>query len=122
MRMNPKEWFRSINDRNLDLQERLFRLLVTIGICGLVAAIINGIVIGEDKKNIIPLVIAVIVFVTIIYLSIRFHKIQMGAVIIGAIIIYLVLPFNFLTTGGIYGGAPIYLLFGKQYYHKRRLL
>ena len=114
-RISPKEWFTAIGDRKLDLQERLFRLLVTIGLGGLAAAITNGIIIGEDKKNIIPLVIAFFVFFAIVCFSIYFHKIQLGAVLIGAIIIYLVLPFNFLTTGGIFGGAPIYLLFGMVY-------
>ena len=112
---SPKEWFMAIGDRKLDLQERLFRLLVTIGLVGLAAAITNGIVIGEDETNIIPLVIAFFVFFAIAVFSIYFHKIQLGAIIIGAIIIYLVLPFNFLTTGGIFGGAPFYLIFGMVY-------
>ena len=114
-RINPKNWFRAIGDRKLDLQERLYRLLVTIGLCGLGAAIINEIVIGEDTINIISLVAAFFVFTAIVFFSIVFHRIQMGAVITGAVIIYLVLPFNFLTNGGIYGGAPIYLLFGVIY-------
>ena len=114
-RFNPKGWVMAIRDRKLDLQERLFRLLVTIGLGGLAVAIINGIVIGEDETNIIPLVIAFFVFFAIVCFSIHFHKIQLGAIIIGAIIIYLVLPFNFLTTGGIFGGAPIYLIFGMVY-------
>lgn len=113
--MGPKKWIKSIRDRNRTLQERLFRLLVLIGLCGLAAAILNGIIIGEDSTNIVPLVIAFFVFAGIIYFSLHFHKIQLGAVVIGAIIIYLVLPFNFLTTGGIYGGAPLYLLFGMVY-------
>ena len=112
---NPKEWFRAIGDHKLDMQERLFRLLVTIGLCGLAAAIISGIVLGEDKTNTIPLVVAFFVFAGIAYSSLHFCKIQLGAVIIGAILIYLVLPYNFLTSGGIYGGAPIYLLFGMVY-------
>ncbi|MCH5256505.1 MAG: DegV family EDD domain-containing protein [Lachnospiraceae bacterium] len=113
--INPKEWFRAIGNQKLERQERMFRLLVTIGLCGLAIAITNGIVIGEDKSNIIPLVISFFVFAIIIYISIIYHKVQLGAVIIGALIIYLVLPFNFLTSGGIYGGAPIYLLFGLVY-------
>ncbi|MCH5345380.1 MAG: DegV family EDD domain-containing protein [Acetatifactor sp.] len=113
--MGPKGWFRAIRDHGLDLQERLFRLLVLIGLCGLAAAIIGGIAVGEDKTNTIPLVAAFFVFAGIAYLSLRFHKIQLGAVIIGFLLIYLVLPFNFLTSGGIYGGAPVYLLFGMVY-------
>lgn len=113
--MRIKGWFEALRDRKLDLQERLFRLLVTIGLCGLAAAIINGIVIGEAISNILAMVIACCILVVIVYLSIRYHRIQLGAAIIGAIIIYLMLPFNFLTAGGIYGGAPIYLLFGMIY-------
>ena len=112
---SPKEWFMAIGDRRLDLQERLFRLLVTIGLVGLAAAITNGIVIGEDETNIIPLVIVFFAFFAIAGFSVYFHKIQLGAIIIGAIIIYLVLPFNFLTTGGIFGGAPFYRIFGMVY-------
>ena len=113
--MRLKGWFEALRDRKLDLQERLFRLLATIGLCGLAVAIINGIVIGEDISNVLTMVIAFFILVIIIYLSIRYHRIQLGAAIIGAIIIYLILPINFLTAGGIYGGAPIYLLFGMIY-------
>lgn len=114
-KFSPKKWFLAIGDRKLDLQERLFRLLITIGLGGFAVAIINGILIGEDKTNIIPLAVAFVVFFAIAGVSIYFHKIQLGAIIIGAIIIYLVLPFNFLTTGGISGGAPFYLIFGMVY-------
>ena len=113
--MKPKKWFKSIRDRNMELQERLFRLLVMIGLCGLAACIINGIAIGESKENLIPLIIVFFVLAVITFISLHFHKIQMGAVMIGIIIIYLMLPLNFMTTGGIYGGAPIYLLFGLVY-------
>ena len=113
--MKPMKWFKSIRDRNMELQERLFRLLVMIGLCGLAASIINAIVIGESKENIIPLIIAFFVLAGITFISLHFHKVQVGAIMIGIIIIYLMLPFNFLTTGGIYGGAPIYLLFGLVY-------
>ena len=68
----PKKWFEAIGDRKLDLQERLYRLLVTIGLCGLGAAIINEIVIGEDTINIISLVAAFFVFTAIVLFSIVF--------------------------------------------------
>ena len=49
------------------------------------------------------------------WLAIRYHKINTGAAVIGAITIYFILPFNFMMTGGIYGGAPIWLLLGMVY-------
>jgi len=110
--MNPKKMLQAIGDHNLDLQERLFRLIVWIGLCGLVIKIIAGTILGEDSTNIIPLMIALIIFACITWFTLRFRRIQPGAVAISAIFIYLVLPFNFLTSGGIYGGAPIWFLFG----------
>lgn len=113
--MGLKKWFKVVRNRSLDLQERLFRLLVMVGLCGLAVAVIVGIVLGEDKRNTIPLIIGFFVFAGITFFSLHFGKTQLGAVIIGAILIYLVLPYNFLTSRGIYGGAPIYLLFGMVY-------
>ena len=113
--MRVKEMLSSIRDRNLSLQERLFRLLLMIGLCGLAIGIINRILVGREIKNIIPLVVACVFFSAVFYFSIRFHKIQMGAVIIAVAIIFFVLPFTFWSTGGIYGGGPIWLVFGVAY-------
>ena len=115
MILSPKELFRSIRDRNLDLQERLFRLLACIGLMGLAAGIIDELLIGEDVISIISLVSAFVFFLLIFYFTLRFRKIQAGAIVLGIAITCLVLPFTFLTTGGIYGGSPIWFLFGMVY-------
>lgn len=110
-----KELIRSIKDRDLDLQERLFRLLGSIGLCGLAAGIIYSIVIGEHFKGIIMLAIAFMFFVSVFWFSLKFHQIQLGATIVAFVIIFVLLPFTFLTSGGMYGGMPIWFLFGFVY-------
>ncbi len=110
--MNPKKTLQAIGNHNLDLQERLFRLIVLIGFCGLVIKLITGIIAGEDSRNMIPFAIALIILACITWFTLRSQRIQLGAVVISAILIYIVLPFSFLTAGGIYGGAPIWFLFG----------
>ena len=110
-----KKLLKSIEDRNLDLQERLFRLLGMIGLCGLIIGIIDSIVIGEAFTSVAVLLIALVFSVILFAYSLRFHRIQLGATILGVAMIFLVLPFTFLTSGGIYGGAPIWLLFGAVY-------
>lgn len=112
---NPRKLIQAIGDHNLNLQERLFRLLVLIGLGGLAVGIVGGALAGENGMNIISLAIVFVFLAGIAYFAIHYHKIQLGAVIIGAMVIYLVLPFNFLTSGGIYGGAPIWFLFGVVY-------
>lgn len=113
--MNPKDLIGAIRNHNLGLQERLFRLLVLIGLVGMTIGIIVGVVSGKNKTNITPLVTAFAVLWGITYLAIRHNRIQLGAVITAAIIIYAVLPFNFMTSGGIYGGAPIWFVLGVVY-------
>ncbi len=110
--MNPKKMLQAIGDHDLDLQERLFRLIVLIGLCGIGIKMIAGSIAGEDSTNIIPLAVILILFAGITWFALRFRRIQLGAVMLSAIFTYVVMPFNFLTSGGIYGGSPIWFLFG----------
>ena len=110
--MNPKRLIQVFNNHELGLQERLFRLLVTIGLMGLAMGILVGLVLGESMANTLSLLVVFALAVAITYFSIHFHKIQIGAVLISVLLIYFALPFNFLTSGGIYGGGPIWLMFG----------
>lgn len=108
--MNLKKIIEPIGDSNVSLQERLFRLLTLIGLIGMAVAVIMGIAVGESALNNIGMVLGFIIFFGLIYFSIHFHKIQAGAVIIGGLLVYLVMPFNFLTTGGLYGGGSSWFL------------
>ena len=113
--MNLKKMIRDIANPTLNLQERMFRLIMLIGLVGLAIGIIVGMISGESIGNTVALGIAFLGFAGITYFSIRYRRTQWGAVITAVVLIYLVLPFNFLTTGGIYGGAPIWFLFGVVY-------
>lgn len=113
--MNLKKMFQAVWDHTLELQERLFRLFVLIGLSGLAAGIVVSAVSGKNRFNVIALCIAFLVLSGIAWLAIHYHKIHRGAVIIAAIIIYFLMPFNFVTAGGLYGGAPIWFLLGMVY-------
>ncbi|MDD6572168.1 MAG: DegV family protein [Thermoflexaceae bacterium] len=110
--MNLKKLIQAIGDCNRSRQERMFRLLVMIGLLGLAISIITGFIAGENTANSVVLLVMFVLLLGSTYCTIRYHRIQFGAVLIAFMIIFLVLPFNFLTTGGIYGGAPIWFLFG----------
>lgn len=110
--MNPKKLIQAIGDCNRSRQERMYRLLVMLGLVGLAAGIIAGAVAGENLNNLIAMTLAFAFIFGTVYFTIRYNKIQLGAVIIAVLIIYFVLPFNFLTGGGIYGGGPIWFMFG----------
>ena len=107
-----KELIRSIEDRNLDMQERLFRLLVSLGLCGLAAGIVYSVLLGEDIISIGVLSVAFLFFVSMFFFALRFGKTQTVATIVGFVLIFVMLPFTFMSSGGIYSGMPIWFLFG----------
>ena len=100
-----KKIIQPIRDSNVSLQERLFRLLTLIGLIGMAFAVLMGIAAGEGLVNTIGMALGFLIFFVIVYFSIKYRRIQTGAVIIGGLLLYVVMPFNFLTTGGPYGGA-----------------
>lgn len=110
--MNPKKLIQAIRDSSRSRQERMYRLLVLIGLVGLAISIVAGGIAGENIMNMVVISVSFLIFLLITYFTIHFHKIQIGAVLIAFIVIFFVMPFNFLTTGGIYGGASSWLLFG----------
>ena len=110
--MNPKKLIQDIGNSSLSRQERMYRLLVTLGLVGLAAGIAAGAVAGENINNLLAMILALAVIFGITYFTIRYRKIQLGAVLIAFLIIYFMLPYNFLTGGGIYGGGPIWFMFG----------
>ena len=110
-----KQLINHLNPSSLPLQERLFRMIMTVGLIGLAIGILNGVFSGEDILNTLTLCVAFVLLGGITYGSIRFHKIQLGAIITGVILLFIVMPFNFFTTGGIYGGAPMWFLLGIVY-------
>lgn len=94
------------------LQERVFRLITNIGIVGLVLGGVTGFFAGESLTNQLSILVAVVIFAIIVIITLRTHKIQRGAIIISALAMFLVLPFNFLTAGGVFGGGPIWFVLG----------
>jgi len=113
--MNPKKFIQAIWDCDRSRQERMFRLLVMLGLIGLMTGTVAGVLAGGSIRNFIFMMIILVTFLGIVYYAIRCKRVQRGAVIIAFVIIFFVLPFEFLTGGGIYGGGPIWFLFGVVY-------
>ena len=108
--INLKKIIEPIGDASVTLQERLFRLLTLVGLIGMGITVILTIALGEGAANYIGMVLGFIILFSITYFSIHFRKIQTGAVMIGGLLVYLVMPYNYLTTGGLYGGGSSWFL------------
>lgn len=88
---------------------------MSVGLTALAIGIISGLITGEDASNTLALCGAFVILALITFMSIYYHRIQFGAIFTGALMLFVVMPFNFFTTGGIYGGAPLWFLLGIVY-------
>ena len=111
--MSIRKWIRAIiGDQRHTLQERLFRLITTIGLIGLLFGLIVGILNGESLVNVIAVLGILLLLALIVSVTLRSGRIETGSIVLSALVLFIVLPFNFITAGGIYGGAPIWFILG----------
>ncbi len=101
-----------VGDYTRPLQERLFRLITVIGFVGLASGVIVGLFSGESTINLIAMSAALVILAISVFITYRTRKIEVGAIIVSAMALFVVLPFNFITAGGIYGGAPVWFIMG----------
>jgi len=109
--MNPKHLIDKIKDHNLDLQERIFRLLTFVALIGFLILIIVGVVLGDSFIDMTSLIISFILFCVITVFALTTGKTRLGANLIACIVVFGLLPIAFFTGGGIYGGSPLWFVF-----------
>ncbi|MBQ1526206.1 MAG: fatty acid-binding protein DegV, partial [Lachnospiraceae bacterium] len=93
-----------------DIQDRLFILLSLIAMISMVCAIVGGLVIGENWQGLLFTFVGLLVFALIVYLAYRFDKLRLAEVIIAVLSTFVIMPMVFFTSGGIYGGTPIWFM------------
>ena len=111
MRVRIKKFIDYLYDWREDVQERLFMLLTVIALSGMVFAMIGGLFIGENASSLLYTLIAFLVFAVITYLGYRYHRIRLVANILAVLLVFGFFPLVFFTSGGIYGGSPIWFMF-----------
>ncbi|WP_081846689.1 DegV family protein [Butyrivibrio sp. AE3004] len=107
--------FNVANDRNKTLQERIFSVIPIIGLVSMFLLIFIGMIVGDDVVNIIVIAGSLLFFSLIINVSIKRHKVQQGATLIAVILVVIILPLAFILGGGIFGGSPVWFVFGYAY-------
>ncbi len=104
-----------INDPSVDIQDRMFIVMSLVAIVGMFFALLAGVLLGE-KLIASLLTFGFLVFaVTIVLLGYKFNKVRIVAFIVSVMVILISLPSTFFTSGGVYGGTPIWFLFVAWY-------
>ncbi|MDE6055256.1 MAG: hypothetical protein K2G55_16210, partial [Lachnospiraceae bacterium] len=97
-----RKYFKRIMDQKADLQERMFRLIATIGVMSLTLMLVCKLLIGETIINLVMLAFFIACTTAIGVISVKKDHVNAGSVIV-AVLLLLFLPVNFVISGGMYG-------------------
>ncbi len=97
------------------LQDRMFRLFVSVALIGYGIAALVGFFTGGTISNFLINVATFFIIMVTTTLAVAKKKVKLATIAIGSIVIFIILPVNFITTGGIQAGASVWFVFGIVY-------
>ena len=106
--------FRHILDPDIPLRDRQFQLLSTIALTEFVIVTLYNLLLGVDAGHIIVMLMGTAAFAGTVTFTFKTGKMRAGAAISG-LLYYLIYPMTFLSSGGMYGGAPAVTAFALVY-------
>ena len=106
--------FKHILDPDIPLRDRMFQLLSTIALAEFVIVTLYTLLSGADAGHIIVMLIGTAAFAGTVTFTFKTGKMRAGAAISG-LLYYLIYPLTFLSSGGMYGGAPAVTAFALVY-------
>ncbi|MBP5609053.1 MAG: hypothetical protein J6X66_12420, partial [Lachnospiraceae bacterium] len=95
-------------DHAVPLQDRMFILVNLLTAIAVFVVMVGDIIIGEDKREIIGLALALVFAPLVAVISARIGKKNAGIVVQVLFIIFGVMPLTFFYGGGFYGGSAIW--------------
>ncbi|MBO5551624.1 MAG: hypothetical protein J5966_06670, partial [Lachnospiraceae bacterium] len=98
-------------DEREDIQDRLFVLLTIIALFGMLLATLAGIAIGENISSLVSTTVAFVLFTVIVYIGYRRNNVRLSANILAVLLVFFFFPLVYFTSGGVYGGSPVWLVF-----------
>lgn len=107
-----RKYLNRILDQKVDLQERMFRLVATIGVMSLTLMLFCKLLIGEAIVNVAILACFIAVITAIGIICVKKGQVNTGAVI-AAVLLLIFLPVNFSSLAACTAGHPfgLFLLF-----------
>jgi len=98
-----------------DLGERLFRLILVVGLVVTVAGILAGFFLQNSLLNAFPLCVLLVIILIASVATFKYHKIDFASIFFAFLVICVIFPVMFFVSGGIDGGAAVWLVLGLLY-------
>ena len=99
----------------MELKERLFRIILVVGTVAVSAAILQGFTLVNASSLMTIYSVMFIAFISAFILTFKFHNIDMSSTILGVALIFVALPYIFLKGGGVDSGAGLWICLGIFY-------
>ncbi|MBE6014937.1 MAG: DegV family EDD domain-containing protein [Lachnospiraceae bacterium] len=100
---------------DIDYKDRSFVVFSITVLIALFVAVPSGLAMGEPIAATISTLVGAILFSLYVIFSYKTNRIRSARIVISIVLIFIFQPVMFFTNGGVYGGAPIWLLLGSIY-------
>lgn len=110
-----KKFYQAIMGDEIELKERLFRIILVVGTIAIGLAILQGLTLVNASNLMIIYFIMFLAFITAFVLTFKFRNIDLSATILGVAIIVVALPCIFLKGGGVDSGSGLWMCLGIFY-------
>lgn len=110
-----RKFIETIYGRDYELKERIFRMLILVGILLAGMGIVECFFLMDVYLVVIPLVMLLGVMIVELLATFKYRKIEFAAVIVAFLIILFVFPVMFFLSGGLEGGAVLWFSLGLFY-------
>lgn len=98
-----------------DMRERLFRLVLLVGLFVCVIAILVGIALKSPLSNALPISGLFIVLLFVAIVTFKYHKVEFASAVFGVVVTCIIFPLMFFASGGVDGGATVWFVLGLLY-------
>lgn len=104
-----------IRDPEQNFEERLFVLLPMLSEVGLFIVFVGDIICGEHILEILTLLGTLISNPIIVYVCLKWHKVELGSRIIAFLVVFVIMPVVFFFGGGPDGGGILWFTYCAIY-------
>lgn len=94
-------------ERNINLREQLFRMILVLGQLLVLIAIIENIVFF-DRTQVFPLCLVMVTMAVALYITLKYKKSDFSMVMVGIVLISYVFPYMFFLSGGVESGVMVW--------------
>ena len=102
-------------DSSINIRDRSFMVFSIAMILALYIAVIGGLIMREPVTATISTLVGAILFTAYVTFAYRTNTIKQASLVISLIVTFVFFPTMFFTNGGVYGGAPVWLVLGGFY-------